>query len=213
MQVFNKEIISLFPTPVFTMNYVCSNDIRNSLKNEEMNDEATVDRYGLFSKDTYILNKPEYTDLANVIKQNALEMLTEILSLKVSEVKISQSWISHKSPGEAHEPHTHGNSYISGVYYFEDDDNEIEPITFQKNGITGNQNVMIIPINSENAHNKPFAWDHFKYSPAPNTLIFFPSWLPHSVKTNAFSKTRKSLAFNVVPKSLGSAILLNELIL
>jgi len=212
MQIFNKQIISLFPTPLFTMNYECSNDVRNALKNEEMNDEEEPG-YGLFSKDTYILSKPEYNDLANVIKQNALEMLTEILSLNVSEVKITQSWISHKPQGSIHKAHTHGNSYISGVYYFEDDDDKIEPIRFQKNEASPNQNILFVPVNTENAHNKPHAWDYFEYSPSPNTLIFFPSWLPHSVKANNFSKTRKSLAFNIMPKRLGSEILLNELIL
>ena len=142
-----------------------------------------------------------------------MEIMREVLSLDVDNVIISQSWISHKEPGTIHESHTHGNSYYSGVYYFEEDDEPIEPITFQKNHVPGNFNTIYVAVDTNRSADKPFAWDFYKLTPSPSTLIFFPSWLPHKVEVNKSNKTRKCLAFNILPKRLGTAIKLNELII
>ena len=206
-----RKLYSLFPTPVLEMQYRCNEDIRNALNNEEMN--TKVDGYGIFSKDTYLLEKEIYKPLADEIKFQAIDIMREILSLDVDEVMISQSWVSHKPPGGIHESHTHGNSYFSGVYYFEEDTEPIEPITFQKNFVPGNFNTIYVATDTSRANDKPFAWDFYKLYPSPGTLIFFPSWLAHKVDINKSNKIRKSLAFNLLPKRLGTQIKLNELIL
>lgn len=205
-----KYVLSLFPTPVMVTKYNCGETIRHALLNEEMR-EDTVPGYGIFSKDTYILEQEKYVPLAQFIMMNAYEMMTDVLSLDVDDLKITQSWISHKSPAASHESHTHGNSYLSGVYYFDYDSTEIEPITFQKSFVNGYFNSLTAPLNNEGSADKPFSWDYFKFNPSPDTLVIFPSWLPHKVDANRFNRTRKCLAFNIMPRILGDAIKLNEL--
>ena len=59
---------------------------------------------------------------------------------------------------------------------------------------------------------KKYAWDYFAIDFEPGLLILFPSYLHHSVPVNNTSKTRCSLAFNIVPsKSLGDESSLTEL--
>lgn len=206
--VYDKYLLSLFPTPLLTMKYDCGDNIRTSLLSEEMVSENTEN--GFFSKNTYVLNNPTYEALAREICINSMEMMTDILGYDVDDLKITQSWISHKDPKQIHKSHFHSNSILSGVYYF-DEQTEIEPIIFEKDASSTHAGCMHIAAKHQDLDNKPFAWDFYSFNATANTLIIFPSWLKHRVDANKFNQRRKSLAFNIVPRVLGHSSTLNEL--
>ena len=208
-KTYGVNTYSLFPTPLVTMIYDCGKEIKAALNAEELDTINTVSKqaYGLFSKDTHLMNNPVYKPLVDVINREAFKICKEILSLKINEVKITQAWVSHKEPGEFHQTHTHANSYLSGVYYFDKTDSPLEPIVFSKN-IEGS---IYVNMDKENCGDKPFSWEYFEFKPVQNCLIFFPSWIKHSVGVNKTNTTRKSLAFNIMPTELGGSTTLNEL--
>jgi uncharacterized protein (TIGR02466 family) len=117
-------------------------------------------------------------------------------------MQFTQSWVSHKSPGQYHTMHTHANSVVSGVYYFEDID-ENSPIVFHHTVSSNNLNTMDVPTNG------PFSASLRVHK---NNIVMFPSYLNHSVPINKSNKVRKSLAFNLVPvRTWGHPGSLNEL--
>lgn len=205
-----KTIVSLFPTPLVITHFDCGKEVKNLLQEEPM--RSTVDNYGWFSKNSYLLHETKYKNIADVVKQESLNIIREVMGVNCVDVKISQAWLSYKQSNQSHQAHVHSNSFLSGVYYFEEDDEPIEPIKFHKNVVGINAATIAIEFQKD-ISDKPFAWEYFEYTPSPNTMIFFPSWVSHSVGTNTTNKIRKSLAFNVLPNKLGSETMLTELFL
>ena len=112
--------------------------------------------------------------------------------------KISQSWISHKEPGQHHTMHTHPNSLISGVFYYGPVEEYTPAIKFHKiTGAIGQSTIM--PRVKADKRSSKFAWMEFSVNFEPGLLVLFPSWLHHSVPQNITDSVRRSLAFNVVP--------------
>ena len=108
--------------------------------------------------------------------------------------EISTSWVTQIETGGQCQKHCHKNSFYSGVYYFdeyeEDEGGVLEIMTPLSNHF--DFNVM------------PEDWNVYtgrvlKFSPKKNLLILFPSYLFHQVLSYEGTSIRKSLAFNIVP--------------
>ena len=191
------EIIPIFPTPLY-INQIPKElilDYTNLLNNEEILDKniPTTSR----SKDTYLLNKPQYNPLSSYILQHATNFAENYLMYNYEDYKFSQSWISLKYPNESHNPHTHPHSLISGVLFYDQLDSESSPLKFHRED-DYSKSISINKSQSKNLNN--FSFLSFDISPTPFKLILFPSYLAHSVPENTTNKVRKSLAFNIVPK-------------
>jgi len=203
----NYEIIPLFPTLIYntTIPQNLSSIITWFDQQPLAEPEPNNSLFGAISKDTYILDNNECTPLKNFIIGQAKNYATNYLFYNKPEYKITQSWISHKNPGEEHVKHNHTNSLISGVLYYGNSSNETPSIIFsnplQNTGST--PSILVFP--TQNNTDIPF-------KPTPGTLLLFPSYLYHSVPKNTTNEIRKSLAFNIVPKDgFGDAQFLNEL--
>ena len=139
--------------------------------------------------------------------ENAIEIASSEI-YDIEKIMFTQSWISHKLPGQIHKDHSHSNSIISGVYYF-DNNSTTEPITFYRStGVNGINSLQV-------AVNESIARPMFECEIQPQfgDIILFPSYLFHSVKINTSGKVRKSLAFNCVPPIFGKKEDLTELII
>jgi uncharacterized protein (TIGR02466 family) len=207
------NIIPLFAQPVCTSTYECGDDFRNWLNSQPMKSTIYSSEYGDVSEDTYILDQPECSNLKKVILEHANNFYKDILAKNVAELEITQSWISHKNPNQYHVQHLHPNSVISGVYYYEYEQNCALPaIRFHKEIIGGVPEIRVA-IDNQKVPNCPFAWDWFDFTPSQGTLILFPSYLKHSVPINTSGKIRKSLAFNTIPRGkVGEEHSLTELL-
>jgi uncharacterized protein (TIGR02466 family) len=208
------EILSLFPTPVFTAIYTDGDlgETINFLDRCEMIDTGKAQEYGLHSKDTYILENKECKPLQDFIMQSILIFGKEILMYDYDEYSFSQSWITHKLPGQYHTMHTHPNSLISGVFYYGEEDANIPAISFHK--ALGGINVSYLsPQYQKDRRKSPYAWEKFSINYSTGLLLLFPSYLFHSVPINESNKVRKSIAFNVLPKEkIGEENNLTELL-
>jgi uncharacterized protein (TIGR02466 family) len=208
------EVLPLFPSPLFTAVYT-DGDLDKTIKHLdscELIDGGKASEYGFHSKDTYILEHKECKPLADFIMQSLLHFAKEILMYAYDEYAFSQSWISHKSPGQHHTMHTHPNSLISGVFYYGEEDEDIPAISFHK-PIVGTNVSYLAPKYQSDRRKSQYAWDSFSVNYTPGLLLLFPSYVFHSVPVNKSKLTRKSLAFNVLPKGkIGDEHSLTELL-
>jgi uncharacterized protein (TIGR02466 family) len=193
------EILDLFPTPVYTtMLPVHFSSVIPFLDNQDMNTTSDEANYGRRSVNSYILNEPECKGLSDFILKCVQDFGDNTLLYDYDSYKLSQSWISHKEPGQHHTMHTHPNSLISGVFYYGFAEETTPAIKFHRMVGGFNQSV-IMPKTKLDKRSSKFAWSEFSLNFEPGLLALFPSYLHHSVPLNTSNSVRCSLAFNVVP--------------
>ena len=207
------NIEPIFPTGIYTTNLPFQFlDLIKLLDNETIivnKNEKHYQMYGGISKNNYILNGKKYFKLKNYILSHCKEYGKIILGLDSDEYIMTQSWITVKPPGTCHVPHNHSNSVISGVLYYDLYNEDTPGITFTKDDRS--QFLLLQASQLKENEKNEFNSEEITFKINTNSLIIFPSWLTHGVKTNNSNNTRKSIAFNVLPKTLGKNINLNEL--
>jgi len=100
---------------------------------------------------------------------------------------VTESWFNFSKTNGFQFDHTHAGSRISGVYYYQTNNNDGN-IRFQ------NPNPF--------AHFRGFPADgvpneSISYKPKNGRIILFPSWLTHRVNKNLTSNERISISFNL----------------
>ena len=106
---------------------------------------------------------------------------------------ISTSWITVTEKGEDCQFHCHHNSFYSGVYYFDDYNENCAQIEFL-NPLHHHSDFHLIG-QDHTLYNLRSA----VYTPKKDLLLFFPSYLFHGIQLHNDDSIRKSLAFNIVP--------------
>ena len=104
-----------------------------------------------------------------------------------------------------HPRHRHPNSIISGVLFFnEDEEDELPPIKFHR---TIDMFPLGFAYDELNEFNAGSRW----FKPVQGRLILFPSLLGHDVETNKSSKVRTTLSFNTFVRGvIGNSSQLSE---
>lgn len=204
-----QQVIDLFPLPLGVIE--CPLDIKKVIdffdKAEMSNEQEQGSIHGLISDDTYILDNPACKPLADWILSSMQSYLEEILNWD-EKLRLSQTWLTYKLPNQRHEVHTHPNSLISGVFYYDVFDS-YPAINFH-NPIVSLGRSTIQPKMKD--PNSKYLKESLSYTPTPNTLIIFPSFIPHSVPVNKTKQIRKALGINALPvKTIGNKRSLNEL--
>lgn len=196
----NINVIGIFPTPLFIAS--CPLDVTEMVKffdSSDVDDTAKED-YGLRSIDTYIINSLQCRDFKSWVEQMGQEFASRVLGHDVTEMGVTQSWVSIKEPNQRHTTHIHPNSIISGVFYWED--GIVDPIAFHKPTIHSYAPVFKVATREldQSDNDNPYCWNKYFYTPAKNELVLFPSQLSHSVGVVLSKAPRKSLAFNMMPR-------------
>ena len=123
---------------------------------------------------------------------------------ETANVQVTQSWLNYNLPGTSHHKHSHSNSIVSGVVYFQTDEN------------TGNLNLYRPGSQSRQLHDEVTNWNSYNYEyvyfvPKVGNIFLFPSTLPHSVEENKSTISRISLSFNTFYKgTFGSEVRLTQ---
>ena len=203
-----KTIIeNLFPTPIYM-----SNIDRTFTKQElqfvdNQKNKCSKNSGNINTKDNYILNRKEFKNVKKFLDQCCQDYLEKIISPKNNiELYITQSWLNYTEENQYHHQHSHPNSVVSGVLYF-DCDKENDKIMFSSN--KGYQQIKP-EIKDFNIWNSETWW----FALETGQLVMFPSSTTHQVDTKQGNNTRISLAFNTFYKgTLGSNKDLTELIL
>lgn len=207
------EVIPIFPTPLY-INEVPEQLVKDHLSlldNEKIlgrRKNTGNDEYGWRSKNTYILNQPQYKNLNKYIIQQSNIYAENYMNYGYGYYKITQSWISVKLPEEEHIAHFHPNSLISGILFYGDFTDKTSYVTFYRN----DEYSKTLTAHKKNNNLSYFNTLESNINFKPNLLILFPSYLVHSVSKNITNIPRKSLAFNIIPRDgFGIESELNEL--
>jgi uncharacterized protein (TIGR02466 family) len=158
----------------------------------------------LISKNNHILEEPIFEQLKASILKNVNVYFNEIFNngnCSNVELYITTSWLNWAETDEYHHDHTHANSLISGVLYFDVCEN-IDSISFcNPNADTILGNIII----SQSEHKSRWLANDWVVSVKKNMLILFPSTMKHGVLPRQYTpdcKTRISLSFNTWVKGV-----------
>lgn len=191
--LFMSEILGLFPVPIFLDEIIVPEEFKEYVKSIEYSEKTS----GHVSKETYILDKPEFTGLKNSIMDKLFEYTNNVLNVNHENIhfEMQNSWIFKMEQGDHGVQHDHANSLISGVLYLNVDDDSGK-IYFHKLHDNLFPPVIQIPFNEYNLFNS----NSWFLSPKNNMLVLFPANISHSIGTQYSKTTRYSLAFNFFPK-------------
>jgi uncharacterized protein (TIGR02466 family) len=204
------KVFPIFPTPLYVTTYEGdTTEIVNYFDSCEMN-ESTDRSYGIVSKNSYIIDNPICKPLTDFFKKCFEDFATNIMRYSYKELEFAQSWISHKHPGQFHKSHTHPNTLLAGVFYY-----DIQPddasLCFSKYVGSSNRSYLE-PSLLDDYQNHSFSQDEVYFSPRQNNFIIFPSYLNHGVPPNNTNRIRKSLGVNVLTKgTLGDKETISEI--
>jgi len=181
---------SIFPTPVAWfqndsgINELQKKYVKSLKRKNNVGNEISLDRNVLESKELKVLK--------NWIVNNINIYFEEIYKPKSKvELYITQSWCNYTKENQHHHKHRHPNSFISGVYYID--------VNEQKDTITFFNDIykqLNIEASEYNLYNSTSWFFNLKN----NSLVLFPSSLEHMVESVTSKTERVSLSFNTFLK-------------
>ena len=192
------ELMQLFPTPVLICPYPVDytrelewiNNQECRKENQGGDPSGQKIHYNRQSEDTFVLDRPELSNIRAFIEAKLHEFVTKIYA-STDKLVITQSWLNKSKKGESHHEHVHPNSMISGVWYPQIHE-QMPPIQFRSR----QQRDVSLQTEQFNTFNSAT----FMLPMKRGELILFPSNLTHSVPTNVGEEERISLSFNTWPK-------------
>jgi uncharacterized protein (TIGR02466 family) len=140
--------------------------------------------------DPVLQDLPAFKDLMDVTLRIGGKIV-EFLELKQGDLVMTGAWANVNPPGGRNSNHTHPNNYLSAVYYVSIPEGEGR-ITFEDP--RPQAYVMMPPVERFG----PYTSNTVNYPVQPGRLVFFPSWLTHSVPMNRSGKERVSIAMNLM---------------
>ena len=182
------NISSIFPTSI-VMGSLPREITQEELEVVEYHKSRTYNNAGnTTSLDRYIL-KTQLPEIKQFIDLGIKSYVDSILIPTHSlDFYITQSWLNYTHLGQHHHKHSHTNSILSGVFYFNADE-EKDKIFFYNE----KYRQIVIPTKEFNIHNSESWWFPVK----TGNLVIFHSSLTHMVQQTINVDTRISLAFNV----------------
>jgi uncharacterized protein (TIGR02466 family) len=191
--ISNNNIIPIFPEAVLyaTTIDVDSNKLLNFCKNSSFDfTESSKNKNSNCFASNNLNVFEELIDLKNAIEKNIKYYLFEILKYKM-DYKFLNSWVTKTGFGGYSQPHTHCNTFLSGVYYPVGHEN------FKIRFLKKEPGFWDIETTEVNIFNIKSLYINITEN---NTLLLFPSSLKHKIEKNDSNIERYSIAFNVNPK-------------
>ena len=183
------NVINLFPTPVGYFQY--DKEFTKEQMEFLQNAEQKPNEGNTTSTNRAILEEPLFAEFRQFVQQS-LDTYFKHTVRPMNEVglRITQSWLNYSKKGQWHHKHAHPNSFISGCFYVNADKTK-DKIYFYKD----EYKQISIPSDDFTEHNSSSWW----VPVGTNELIFFPSWLSHSVEPVQTEEPRISISLNTFP--------------
>ena len=207
----SAEIHPIFPTALYVNTYEGdTSEVVKYFDAQPMN-RASQAAYGEISKNSYIIDHPVCKSLNNFFMKCFEEYATDIMRYKYKKLEFAQSWLTYKQPGMFHKAHTHPNTLLAGVFYYDVQPND-SAICFSKEVRSFNRSYFE-PALLDDYQKHPFSQEEIYFTPKQNNFIIFPSWLSHGVPPNRTNRVRKALGVNALTKgTLGDQETISEII-
>jgi uncharacterized protein (TIGR02466 family) len=176
----------VFSTNIFIKDNYTTSDRINTMRREVMNLYKEKPNW----QSSPNLDKNEvFKDFNKDISKSSFEILDK-LDYKADEIEITDMWANVLKQHETHQPHTHSNNFLSGVFYLDADDT-MPGITFQDPRPGAN---VILPRKKFDHMNNASL---LHYKSKTNRIMMFPSWLVHWVPINLSTNNRISISWNI----------------
>ena len=205
-----SQLFSMFPIPLYVTTYEGdTTEIVKYFDSCEMNELHKG--YGTISKNSYIIDNPTCKPLADFFMSHFKYFATEIMRYNYKDLEFAQSWLTYKKPGEFHKAHTHPNTLLAGVFYYDFEPGDAA-ICFSK--VVGSQyRTYLEPSLLDDYQQHPYSQEEAYFTPQRNNFIIFPSYVTHGVPPNRTNKIRKALGVNALTKgTLGDKETISEII-
>ena len=205
------QVFSMFPTALYVNTYEeDTSEIVRYFDSQPMN-PASEAAYGEISKNSYIIDNPICKPLNNFFMKCFEEYATNIMRYRYEKLEFAQSWLTYKQPGMFHKAHSHPNTLLAGVFYYDVQPND-SAICFSKEVKAFNRSYFE-PSVLDDYQEHTFSQEEIYFTPQQNNFIIFPSWLSHGVPPNRTNRVRKALGVNALTKGkLGDRETISEII-
>tara|TARA_B100000085_G_C18399635_1_gene454011 strand:- start:208 stop:816 length:609 start_codon:yes stop_codon:yes gene_type:complete len=145
---------------------------------------------GYTSANQMILLEEPFAELKKQIDYHVNAVHYDVLKSSQGRPVHIASWINYHTPGDHAPVHNHTNTYYSGVYYLNAPTNG-GGIFFHHPQLMRSRTLKV-----EDSEKNMWNSDIYYHELRKNTLLVFPSNLPHSTEVNKSNQDRYSLAFN-----------------
>lgn len=192
------NIINLFSVPIFVTQLSEFEQFTEEevylLKNIELEKQYGFDGNYL-SKDIHILEKYKLNRIRDVCNNYVNNYTNNILGIN-NKFKMFKSWLSMNTKGTRHDAHSHRNTMISCVMYFDEymSKKTMASINFKQDGL--DQVFKTFQFNFDVTEKNQYNNNILTIYPKTNTLIVFPGWIKHETELSDSSIKRYCLGTN-----------------
>jgi uncharacterized protein (TIGR02466 family) len=197
-----KEILMLFPTPMFTGRLP---DIGLCDRIEKKLQELRRNGIGSFSREGAMLaymspdnlqTLPEMKDLVDVIMAESAKIL-DVYAMKRDSHYITNMWANIANPNRRHGMHHHPNCFLSGLVYIKTPRNCGPTVFASPRVLTKNLEPVYLKKNEFNA-------DVFVMPAEKGRMLMWPSHVPHAVEEGKANESEERIvvAFNIMIRGL-----------
>jgi uncharacterized protein (TIGR02466 family) len=201
MELIEKQVNMLFPTPLFTgklSDITACDRVEKKLREMQKSGQGVPHDFGKFAFLTHdnIQTLPEMNELVDLIMKEAGQIL-DIYKIKRDSHYITNMWANITHPNHRHHMHIHPNCLFSGIVYIKTPKN-CGPTMFVDPKIHAR---MIEPTFTENNN---FNSAVFVAPAEKGRMLMWPSYLSHAVEygTANEDEDRIVVAFNIMIRGL-----------
>lgn len=202
MSKSTDEVFGLFPTPVLRApGLLNARLVEGLVQHFSAQAQNTNAASGSLSHTAMLRpeDSPLFVEAAVLITPKLVDMGALMFGERL-EWSIKEMWVNVLDTGGLQAPHTHANSFISGVVYLTPTHAGSQTVFMKASGGTEflfkHEHAGITPT--------PFSAERWvSPAPTPGDLILFPSYLMHGVPANEGAR-RITLSFNAIPHGLDS---------
>lgn len=196
------EVFGLFPTPLLRAPGTLPARLVDGLVTHFSELAKSANKVSDNLSHTALLHpeeSPLFVEAAVLITPKLVDMGALMFGERL-DWSIKEMWVNVLDTGGLQAPHTHANSFVSGVVYLTPTHPESQTVFMKASGGTEflfkNEHAKVSPT--------PFNGDRWvSPPPAPGDLVLFPSYLMHGVPANQ-GERRITLSFNAIPHGLDS---------
>ena len=205
------EVFPLFPTPVGKIKYKDHDNLKKKVLNFiETNKNLETDGiispelkhfFNHYNQGSKFFEEIKDDSFKNFLDESSLNFVKYVMGCDVNEMIITDCWLNNCQKNGYQVMHSHANSFISGTYYINYDQEIHPPLKFANPSTYSNLSPFLeLNIREFTDFNHKETICNFIEE---GTLILWPSHLSHGYEINR-NDNRISLSMNFMPSELKS---------